>query len=128
LLGRAQIFLEGFVNIPPRATIFTLSDDFLGRSLVGTTIPETFRGVNHGDVIIRRHGLVGAGTVVLPGVTIRQGSAVGALSFVKRALEPWGVYGEVPARRIRDRAKEIFALEEELMRQTDGPVPAPSHA
>ena len=129
LLGRAQIFLEDFVNISPGAMIFTSNDDFLGRRLVGATIPEAFKGVHHGDVIIRRHGLVGAGTVVLPGVTIGEGSAVGALSFVERSLEPWGVYGGVPARRIRDRAKDILALEEELMRQTGGPDhPAPSHA
>ena len=128
LLGRAQIFLGDFVNISPGTRLLTSNDDFLGRSLVGPMIPEAFSGAQHADVIVRRHGLIGAGSVVLPGVTVGEGSAVGALSFVNCSLEAWGVYAGVPARRIRDRAKDIIAREEELMRQTDGPDPAPEAA
>lgn len=118
LLGRAQIIFEDFSSTAPGATILSSNDDFFGRSLVGSVVPEVFRGAQHGDVTIRRHGIVGAGSVVLPGVTIGEGSTVGALSLVNRSLEPWGVYGGVPAHRIRDRAKDILALEKELMRQS----------
>ncbi len=128
LLGRAQVFLSDFVNISPGTRILTSNDDFTGRSLVGPMIPEAFSGAHHGDVIVRRHGLIGAGSVILPGVTVGEGSAVGALSFVNCSLEAWGVYAGAPARRIRDRAKDITALEEELMRQTDRPEPAPEAA
>jgi acetyltransferase-like isoleucine patch superfamily enzyme len=121
LLGRAQVTLEDFSSTAPGAKILTSNDDFLGQGLVGAVVPEALRGARHGDVTIRRHGIVGAGSIVLPGVTIGEGSTVGALSFVKRSLEPWGVYAGVPVRRIRDRAKDVIALEEELMRQADGP-------
>jgi galactoside O-acetyltransferase len=120
LLGRAQIFMENFSSTAPGAMIMTSNDDYLGRGLVGAVIPEALRGAHHGDVTIRRHGIVGAGSVVLPGVTIGEGSTVGALSFVKRSLEPWGVYAGIPVRRIRDRAKDVIALEKELMRQVGG--------
>jgi acetyltransferase-like isoleucine patch superfamily enzyme len=121
LLGRAQIIFEDFSSTAPGATILSSNDDFLGRSLVGAVVPEELRGARHGDVTIRRHGIVGTGSVVLPGVTIGEGSTVGALSFVNRSLESWGVYGGVPARRIRDRAKNLIALEDQLIRQARKP-------
>lgn len=120
LLGRGRVVIEGFGAAAPGAKLLTSSDDFLGYGLAGPTVPEAFRHARHGDVIVRRHGIVGAGSVVLPGVTIGEGSTVGALSFVNRSLEPWGVYGGVPARRIRDRARKVLELEEELERQSDG--------
>lgn len=120
LLGRARVVMEDFSNTAPSAKILTSSDDFLGQSLVGASVPEVFRGAHHGDIVIRRHGIVGAGSVVLPGVTIGEGSVVGALSFVNRSLETWGVYGGVPARRIRDRARKVLVLEDELRRRAEG--------
>jgi acetyltransferase-like isoleucine patch superfamily enzyme len=124
LLGRARVVLEDFTTTAVGAMLFTSSDDYSGRGLVGPTVPEAFRGAQHGDVTIRRHGLIGAGSVVLTGVTIGEGSAVGALSFVNRSLASWGVYAGVPVRRIRDRAKDVLALEEKLKRhgsQLDSP-------
>ncbi len=118
LVGRAQIIFEDFSTSAPGATILSSSDDFFGRGLVGPTVPEALRAAQHGDVIVRRHCIIGAGSVVLPGVTVGEGSTVGALSLVNRSLEPWGIYAGVPVRRIRDRARDVIALGEELMRKT----------
>jgi len=114
LLGKADVSLHDFVNISPGARILTSNDDFSGRSLVGAMIPETLSGCHHADVIIERHAVIGAGTIILPGVTIGEGSSVGALSFVKRSLEAWGIYGGVPVRRINDRARDVLQLEAAL--------------
>jgi galactoside O-acetyltransferase len=124
LLGRAQIFLEEFVNISPGTRILTSNDDFSGRSLVGPMVPEAFNGAHHADVIIRRHGLIGAGSIILPGVTIGEGSSVGALSFVNCSLDAWGVYAGVPVRRIRDRSRDITVLAEELLSSAERSAPA----
>jgi maltose O-acetyltransferase len=45
---------------------------------------------------------IGAGAVVLPGVTIGDGCVVAARSLVREDCEPDGLYGGVPARRLRD--------------------------
>lgn len=51
---------------------------------------------------------------LMPGVTIGNGAVVGARSVVTRDLEPYGIYGGVPARLIRKRFSDpvINALQE----------------
>jgi dTDP-4-amino-4,6-dideoxy-D-glucose acyltransferase len=119
LLGGNEVVVEDFANVAPRTTIMTTSDDYLGRSLIGPTVPTEFRRARRGDVILRRQSVVGAGSVVLPDLIIGEGSSVGALSFVNQSLDPWGVYGGVPARRIRDRVKDVLAFEREVTQRAD---------
>jgi galactoside O-acetyltransferase len=64
-------------------------------------------------VTLERHVIVGANAVILPGVTIGEGSAVGALSLVNTSLPPWGIYAGTPARKINDRSRRLLDLEAE---------------
>jgi galactoside O-acetyltransferase len=111
LLGRARVVVEDFANTAPGAQLLTSADDLSGRSFVGPTVPEKFRGARHGDVSLRRHSVVGAGSVVLPGVTVAEGAVIGALSLVNRSVESWGVYAGVPAHRIKDRLRDVQSNE-----------------
>ena len=79
------------------------------------TIPERYRKVQTGDVVFRRHSLVGAGSVVLPGVTLGEGASVGALSLVKDDLAEFGLYAGVPARRIGDRSRKLLEMERRFL-------------
>jgi acetyltransferase-like isoleucine patch superfamily enzyme len=120
LLGGAAVILDEFVNLSPRATILTSNDDFHGQGLAGAMLPEAVKATGHGDVVVRRHCIVGAGTVVLPGLEIGEGCAIGALSLVKRSLEPWGIYAGVPVRRIRERSRTMLGLHEGMARNERG--------
>ncbi|HEY3775522.1 MAG TPA: acyltransferase [Solirubrobacteraceae bacterium] len=52
--------------------------------------------------IVVGHGVwIGAGAVILPGVTIGDGCVIGAGSIVRTDCAPDGLYGGVPARRIK---------------------------
>ena len=46
---------------------------------------------------------IGAGAVILPGVTLRKGTVVGANAVVTRSTEPYSVVVGAPARKIRSR-------------------------
>lgn len=46
---------------------------------------------------------LGAGVVVVPGVTIREGSVVGANSVLTKDTVPWGIYTGAPAKLVRFR-------------------------
>lgn len=65
--------------------------------------PESKRAAQSvsGDIRIGRGSWLGAGVIVLPGVTIASGCVVGAGSVVTRDTEPNGVYVGSPARRFR---------------------------
>ncbi|GDY18981.1 galactoside O-acetyltransferase [Verrucomicrobiota bacterium] len=106
--------MEDFVTLAPGVKIFTASDDYSGERLTGPTVPTEWTGGRKGAVVLRRHVILGAGSVVLPGCTLGEGAAVGALSLVKEDLEPWGVYAGTPVRRLHARQRELLKLEMEL--------------
>lgn len=111
LSGTFGITIEDFVNVAAHATLLSANDDFSGPWMIGSQVPATMRNVHGARVRLQRHSAVGAASVVLPGVDLGQGAAVGALSLVKESLAPWQVYAGVPARRIcsRDRSAEVLA-------------------
>src|SRR3989344_1134725 len=51
---------------------------------------------------------VGAGAIILPGVTLRDGSVVGAGAVVTKDTEPWTIYAGSPARPVKKRPKETM--------------------
>ena len=61
--------------------------------------------VRYGDIKICDDAYVGAGTVVMPGVTIGEGALVGANALVDRYLKPWGIYHGNPVKLVGWREK-----------------------
>jgi galactoside O-acetyltransferase len=114
LNAKYGIFMEDFVTLSPAVKIFTSSDDYLGKDLTGPTVPCEFAGGESGRIILGKHVIIGAGSVVLPGCKIGQGCAVGALSLVKKSLEPWGIYAGIPVNRIKNRKRNPLTLEKKL--------------
>jgi acetyltransferase-like isoleucine patch superfamily enzyme len=118
LAGGGGIVLEDFANLSSSVKLYSISDDYSGGSLTNAAIPEKYKKLTRGRVELGRHVIIGSGAVVLPGVRIGEGTAVGALSLVSRSTEDWGVYVGIPARRIRARSRDLLALEYEYLRVT----------
>jgi acetyltransferase-like isoleucine patch superfamily enzyme len=117
LVGGGRLVLEDFAGISSGCRVYTGNDDYLGGSLTGPTVPPPFRVPERSFVHVGRHAVVGANTVILPGVTIGDGCVIGANSFVKSDCEPWTVYVGSPVRRVRSRRRDrILDLEAELRR------------
>jgi len=112
ITGNGEFFLEDFAGISSGSRIFTGNDDYLGDSLTGPTVPFPYRVPVRSFVHIKKHAIIGANTVILPGVVIGEGVAIGANSLVKTDCEPWTIYAGSPARPLRKRPHEkIFELE-----------------
>lgn len=101
LVGGAELVLEDFVAISHGSRILTGTDDFKDWGFGNSTVPFEYRNVTRKPIHIGKFCIVGANSVVLPGVTIGEGAMVGANSVVTRDLEPWGVY--VGNKRITER-------------------------
>ena len=111
LIGAGKISLDDFSNISSRVAIYSSNDDYSGASMTNPTLPVGFTNVTHADVSIGRHVIIGAGSVVLPGVVLEEGVAIGALSLVSKNCKAFGIYSGVPARRIKERKKDLLELE-----------------
>jgi acetyltransferase-like isoleucine patch superfamily enzyme len=109
--GEKGVFIEDFAGVSYASQVFSQSDDYSGAFLTGATVPARYTKVTRAPVVIRRHSIVGASSVILPGVTLEEGSSIGAMSLVTRSTEPWSVYLGIPARKIKDRARDMLDLE-----------------
>lgn len=115
VMAGSGVELADFAGLSSGVRIFSRSDDFSGAYLTGPTIPSGFTAPPApGPVRLGRHVILGAGAVVLPEATIGEGSAVGAGAVVSRSLEPWGIYGGSPPRRIRGRSRDLLEAETRL--------------
>lgn len=111
LIGQGAIILEDFSGISGRVSIYSSNDDYSGGTLAHPTIPEKYRNVFHGHVILRRHAIIGAGSVILPNVEIGIGAVVAALSLVKSGCDEFGIYAGIPAKKIAERKRDLLELE-----------------
>lgn len=115
LIGKSAISLGDFSGLSSRVSIYSSSDDYSGDYLTNPTVPEVFTNVDHRPVTIGRHCNIGAGAVILPGVTMGEGCAVGALSLVTRNCQPFGTYFGIPAQLIRQRSQKLLDHEKALL-------------
>lgn len=113
--GEKGISMDDFSGLAYHVQIFSQSDDYTGLTLTNPTIPAKYKLEKKKAVSLGRHVIIGAGSIVFPGVNIAEGCAVGAMSLVNRSTESWGVYVGNPARRVKDRKKDMLKLEKKFL-------------
>jgi len=111
LIGSGGITMADFSGLSSRVSIYSSSDDYSGATMTNPMVPREYTGVVHADVYLGRHVIVGSGSVILPGVTLEDGVAVGALSLVTKDCKEFGIYSGNPARRISERKRDLLELE-----------------
>jgi len=108
-----KVVFEDFSSISSRVTLYTGTDDFLLGHMVGPTVPEKYRRVTTGDVILRKHAAVGSGSIVMC-CTLGVGASIAALSFVKKNVPDFDIMSGSPAAKIGTRRRMILDLEKRL--------------
>ena len=115
LMGQGAITLEDFTGISGRVAIYSSNDDYSGEYLTNPTVPEMYKNVSHGKVLLRKHAIVGTGAIILPNVKIDTGAVVAALALVKHDCCEFSVYGGIPAKKIGCRRRNLLELEKEFL-------------
>ncbi len=113
--GEPGVFLSDFCTLAYGVFMFAQSDDFSGTSMVNSMIPKKYKREIKEPVFVGRQSVFGARTVVMPGVKVAEGCSFGAVSLVNKSTSPWGVYVGQPARRVKERNKDLLVLEEEFL-------------
>jgi acetyltransferase-like isoleucine patch superfamily enzyme len=122
ITGGGEFVMEDFSGISSGSRVYTGNEDYLGGCLTNPTVPAPYRVARRSFVRVGRHAIVGANSVILPGVTLGEGCVVGAGSLVNRDCEPWTVYVGSPARPLKARRRDrIEELEQEFRRVAYGP-------
>jgi len=110
-----SIFIDDYSTLSSQVTIYSASDDYSGKSMTNSIIPEEFKNVISDEIKIGRHVIVGTGSTIIPNSIIPDGVAIGAMSLVNRQLDPWIIYAGIPCHKIRDRDKNILNIEREFL-------------
>lgn len=113
--GSEGVTLEDFAGLAYGCQVFSQSDDYTGLAMTNPTVPAEYKQETRQAVRIGRHCIVGAKSVVIPGVHLAEGCSVGAMSLVTKSTKPWGVYFGIPAKRLKDRKRALLELEQRYL-------------
>jgi len=89
---KSKLILEDFSFIASGTKIVCGSEDYTGGGLIGPTIPEEYRKINYNTVKFERFAGCGVNCSIMPGVTLAEGSILGANSLLTKDTEPWTIY------------------------------------
>ena len=123
----SRLIMEDFSFISNNCVVICGSDDYLGSGIPNPTVPSKYRAdVVYGTVVFKKFAGLGANSVVMPNVTIEEGTVTGACTLVTKSLESWGVYIGIPAKRMKDRPKEIMEKNAKELEETNRGYPDPN--
>ncbi|CAH0530960.1 Galactoside O-acetyltransferase [Allocatenococcus thiocycli] len=105
-----EIGNDTYLNFNTRFGVFDSRVIIGSKVLVGPNV--SFETASHSlsitrelftkPIIIKDNVWIGAGSIIIQGVTIAEGSVIGAGSIVTNDTEPFSVYAGVPAKKIKD--------------------------
>lgn len=110
----AGMYLHDFSGVSYSSKILANGDVYSGEYLTNPTVPMKYRKMAPAPVVLEKHALVATNCVVLPGITLGEGCAVGAMSLVLNDVDPWSIYYGIPAKRIKERKRDLIRLEKAL--------------
>lgn len=94
LMEQAHIRVGNGVRLAPNVRLHAAGHDPDDPDLA-----DVAAAINIGD-----HAWIGAGAIILSGVTVGEGAVVAAGAVVSRNVEPWIIVAGVPAKPVRERS------------------------
>lgn len=117
LYGSKGIIVKDFSGLSAKVIIYSASDDFSGEFLIGPMLPSKFINVTGSTVILEKYVQIGAGSIILPGLTLAEGAVVGAMSLVNKNLDEWTINVGIPAKFLKERKRNILELEKKFRKE-----------
>jgi galactoside O-acetyltransferase len=107
LMGGASIRIENYASIASGAKVYSVSDDVMGRGLVGPCVDNSKRYLHSNPIEIKEHSVLCVNSVMMPGSSLNTGTVLLPFSLLTKPTEKMKIYGGSPATIIKDR-KETF--------------------
>ena len=106
--------MKDYSGISSRVSVYSSSDNYDGEYMTNPCLPNTVTNTLHKDVMIGKHVVIGSNSVVLPGVILTDGCAIGAMSLVNKSVHNQDVMAGIPIKKFKQRKLNIFDLENKL--------------
>ncbi|MCX6113442.1 MAG: acyltransferase [Proteobacteria bacterium] len=117
LSGTFGITMHDFSSMAANTVVYSGSDDYSGRYMTGQLLPKEYTNVIGGPVVIGRHVIIGSASTIIGKVEIAEGCSIGAMSLVIKDTDPWGIYVGIPAKRVKDRQRDLLELEKKFLEE-----------
>ena len=111
LSSSTKIIIGNYSSLSVGTKVFGSSDDYSGNFLINPTIPYKYLNVTNGDIIIKNNVVIGSNSVIMPNITIEEGTAIGANSFINKNTDEWKIYAGSPIKFIKNREKNCLKLQ-----------------
>ncbi len=95
--GRGELLIGENVNFSSFVSLYTAQHQVNSSEFEG----------EFAKISVGNRAWISANTIVLPGVTIGEGSVLAAGAVATKDLEPFGIYGGVPAKKIGERNRDL---------------------
>jgi len=102
-------------NVSGRVSIYSSSDDYTGMSMTNPMIPNEFKKVTNGKIHIKKHSIIGTGSVLLPNVNIGIGCSIYAQTLIKSNCKDFGIYSGNPSKLLGKRLKKFLDYEKKFI-------------
>ncbi len=111
----ASLVMGHFSGIASGSKIVCGGDDFSSGALMNPQVPVKYREPKITQVVFEAFSCVGVNSTVMPGITLAEGSVVGANSVLTKNTQPWTIYVGSPARPVATRnSGKAYAYAREL--------------
>ncbi|NLD78735.1 MAG: acyltransferase [Mollicutes bacterium] len=114
LYGKDGIRIGDYCGCSARCTLYSASDDFSGEYMISPLVPKEYTNVQGGPIKFENFVQLGANSIVMPSVTIEEGTATGTFTFVNKSLNSWTIYAGIPAKKIKERSKNMLILSKKI--------------
>lgn len=84
IFAGAGVVMKDFSGLSQGVKIYSTSDDYSGSVMTNPTVPVEYTGVIRKPVSLEKHAIVGSQTIVMPGVVVAEGCAIGANSLITK--------------------------------------------
>lgn len=119
ILANGGVEIKDFSGLSQGVKVYSKSDDYSGKTLTNSTIPEKYKNTQKGKITINEHVIVGANSIILPNVTIDTGASIGALSLVATNLESWNIYFGNPLRKLGKKSDGLLLKKMEFLKELE---------
>lgn len=106
--GDTNITISDFCTLAYGVKVFSQSDDYTDGYMTGSTVNKNLKKDNCKKVLLEKYVIIGVNSVIFPGCILKEGSAIGACSLVKKNTTAWGVYYGIPAKFKKKRKKILI--------------------